>query len=74
MKEQLSKTPKEILKTADENVTLADASVVPSSPKPLPFIGIALLVGLLTGIGIAIWLERGRHARTETRTTVSSRH
>jgi uncharacterized protein involved in exopolysaccharide biosynthesis len=74
MKELLSKTPKEILKTAGENITLAEASAVPSSPKPLLFIGLALLVGLLAGVGIAIWRERGRHARTDTRTTVSSRN
>jgi uncharacterized protein involved in exopolysaccharide biosynthesis len=58
IKEQLSKTPEDILKTAGENITFAQASAVPSSPKPLLVIGIALLVGLLMGIAIAIWRER----------------
>ena len=61
IKEQLSKTPEDILKTADENITFAQASTIPSSPNPPLLIGIALLVGLLAGIGIAIWLERSPH-------------
>jgi len=58
MKEQPAKTPEDIQKSAGENVTFAEASVIPSSPNPSLIIGLALLGGLAAGIGLAYWLER----------------
>jgi uncharacterized protein involved in exopolysaccharide biosynthesis len=57
-KAQLAKTPEELQRTAGENVTFARAVAVPSSPNPPRIIGIAMLLGLLGGIGLAYWLER----------------
>jgi len=57
-KEELRKSPEDIQKLAGENITFAEASVVPSSPNPPLIIGFALVVGLAGGIGRALWLER----------------
>jgi len=57
-KEELSKSPEDIEKLAGENITFAEASVIPSSPNPPLIIGFALVVGLAGGIGRALWLER----------------
>jgi uncharacterized protein involved in exopolysaccharide biosynthesis len=58
LKEQLSKSSPEILQAAGENVTQAMA--VLSGPNPKFVIGLFLLVGLVVGIGVALWLERVR--------------
>ena len=58
MKEQPAKTSDDIQKSAGENITFAEASVIPSSPNPSLIIGLALLGGLAAGIGLAHWLER----------------
>ena len=64
LKEQLSKTFEEIRRAAGENVTFAQAVAVPSSPKPTLSIGIALIVGLVIGVGLALraGTERPRRA------------
>lgn len=62
VKQQFARSQDEMLKGAGENITLAQANVVPSSPKPLVFIGVALLIGLAAGIGFALWLERAPEA------------
>ena len=49
MKEQLTKTSDDIQKSAGENITFAEASVIPSSPNPPLIIGLALLAGLASG-------------------------
>ena len=59
LKKQLSEAPEVILQTAGENVTKATAA--PSSPSTF-VIGLFLLVGLVVGIGVALWLERSRWA------------
>ena len=58
MKEQPAKTSDDIQKSAGENITFAEASVIPSSPNPSLIIGLALLGGLAAGTGLAHWLER----------------
>jgi uncharacterized protein involved in exopolysaccharide biosynthesis len=66
MKDQLTRTGDDIRKSAGENITFAEASVIPSSPNPPLIIGFALLGGLGVGIGLALWLERRpqqRHAQ-----------
>ena len=60
IKEQLGKSPDDILKSAGENVTFAEASLVPSSPDPPLILGIALFLGMAAGPGLALWLERKR--------------
>ena len=60
LEEQTSKSSKEILQAAGPNVTLAQATTIRSSPNPPFVIGLSLLVGLVVGIGVALWLERGR--------------
>jgi uncharacterized protein involved in exopolysaccharide biosynthesis len=59
MKEELSKSSDDIEQSAGENITFAQASVIPSSPNPPLILGIALFVGLAAGVGMALWLERG---------------
>jgi uncharacterized protein involved in exopolysaccharide biosynthesis len=59
MKAQQTKTPDDIQKSAGENITFAEASVIPSSPNPPLIIGLALLAGLGAGVGLALWRERG---------------
>ena len=53
LKAQLSKTSEEIKRTADGNVSFAQANAVPSSPNPPFLIGVASLVGLVGGVAIA---------------------
>jgi hypothetical protein len=45
---------------AGENVTFAQANVVPSGPNPATFVGVSLLFGLIAGIGLVLWLEQNR--------------
>jgi uncharacterized protein involved in exopolysaccharide biosynthesis len=42
----------------NESVIAAQAIAVPSSPNPQLLVGIALLVGLIAGVGIAVVLDR----------------
>jgi uncharacterized protein involved in exopolysaccharide biosynthesis len=58
LKEQLKASPEAILNAAGENVTKA----ISGTPRPRPafVIGLLLLVGLVIGIGVALWLERDR--------------
>jgi uncharacterized protein involved in exopolysaccharide biosynthesis len=58
-KAQLAKTPEELRRSAGENVTFARAVAVPSTPNPPLIIGIAMLLGIIGGIGLAYWVERG---------------
>ena len=58
LKEQLNETPEAILKAAGENITKAISDS--SSPKPAFVIGLLLLVGLASNIGVGLWLERDR--------------
>jgi uncharacterized protein involved in exopolysaccharide biosynthesis len=58
LEEQVTEPSEEILQTAGENVT--QATVVLSGPKPKLVIGLFLVVGLMVGIGFALWLERVR--------------
>jgi uncharacterized protein involved in exopolysaccharide biosynthesis len=60
LEEQLSKSSEEILQAAGPNVALAQTTTIPSSPNPPFVIGLSLLGGLVVGIGVALWLERGR--------------
>ena len=53
LKTELSKTTTEIERISGGNVTFAQATPIPSSPKAPVFIGIALLVGLAGGITMA---------------------
>ena len=53
LKAPLSKTSEEIKRTADGNVSFAQASAVPSSPNPTFLIGVASLVGLAGGVAVA---------------------
>jgi uncharacterized protein involved in exopolysaccharide biosynthesis len=53
LKTELGKTTGEIERIAGGNVTFAQATSIPSSPKAPVFIGIALLVGLAGGIAMA---------------------
>ena len=65
IKEQLGKSPDDILKSAGENVTFAEASVIPSSPNPPLILGIALFLGIAAGPGLVLWLERKRSEKLE---------
>jgi uncharacterized protein involved in exopolysaccharide biosynthesis len=65
IKEQLGKSPDDILKSAGENVTFAKASVIPSSPNPRLILGIALFLGIAAGPGLVLWLERKRSEKLE---------
>jgi uncharacterized protein involved in exopolysaccharide biosynthesis len=60
LEEQLSKSSEEILQAAGQSVSLAQATTIPSSPNSPFVIGLSLLVGLVVGIGLALWLERAR--------------
>ncbi len=58
LKGELAEAREAILQEAGENV--APAIAAPSGPR-LPFvIGLALLLGLAVGTGVALWLERNR--------------
>ena len=57
LKEQLKEAPDAILQAAGENVTKA----ISGAPSSRTFvIYLLLLGGLVIGIGVALWLERGR--------------
>lgn len=58
LQQQLNESPDVILQGAGENVTKAIAS--PSGPTAPFVIGLALIVGLMIGVGVALWLERRR--------------
>jgi uncharacterized protein involved in exopolysaccharide biosynthesis len=59
LEEELSKSSEEILQAAGPNVTLAQATTISSSPSPPFVIGLSLLIGLVVGLAVALWLERG---------------
>jgi uncharacterized protein involved in exopolysaccharide biosynthesis len=65
-KEQLTKSDEEIREEAGENVTFAQPVAVPSSPVPAVFLGIALLIGLVTAIGLALFIERGNQGARQS--------
>ena len=49
-------------------LTLAEASPTPSSPKGVVILGLAFLSALISGIGLALWLDRrqiGRHGKDD---------
>jgi uncharacterized protein involved in exopolysaccharide biosynthesis len=56
-KEQLNQGEEAILQAAGENVTKAVSAAASSTTL---VIGLSLLAGLAIGVGIALWLERGR--------------
>jgi len=58
--DQLGKTRQAVVNAAGENVTFAQANVVPSGPNPATFVGVSLLFGLISGIGLVLWLEQNR--------------
>jgi len=43
---------------ADESVTLAIPNHTPTSPKGSVILGMALILGLLSGVGLAVWRDR----------------
>jgi uncharacterized protein involved in exopolysaccharide biosynthesis len=56
LKEQLNEDPETILQAAGENVTRAV-----SAPSSFTYVIVLLLLaGLAIGVGVALWLERGR--------------
>jgi uncharacterized protein involved in exopolysaccharide biosynthesis len=59
-KEQLTEAPEALLQAAGENVT--KATDAPSSPNPRVLIGLFLAIGVVVGLGVALWLERRRWA------------
>jgi uncharacterized protein involved in exopolysaccharide biosynthesis len=65
---ELSKAPEEIMRSAGKDVDFAQAVIVPASPKPKVFIGIALLGGLVAGIWLALWVDRNPVDRNPTST------
>ena len=58
LQQQMHETPEAILQGAGENVTKAIAS--PAGPTPLFVVDLFLLLGLMVGVGAALWLERRR--------------
>ena len=58
LEKQVSEPSEEILQAAGENVT--PATVVFSGPKPKLVISLSLVLGLMVGIGVALWLEQVR--------------
>jgi Mrp family chromosome partitioning ATPase len=43
---------------AAEGITLAEPSMMPSSPKGRVILGLTMITALASGVGIALWLER----------------
>ena len=62
MKDQLTKTADDIQKSAGENITFAEASVIPSSPNPPLIIGFALLGGLASASDLPFGSSAARSA------------
>ena len=60
MKDQLTKTADDIQKSAGENITFAEASVIPSSPNPPLIIVFALLGGLASASDLPFGLSAAR--------------
>ena len=47
-------------------ITLAEPNPTPSSPKGIVILGLAFLSALVSGMGLAVWLDRrkaGRYGR-----------
>jgi uncharacterized protein involved in exopolysaccharide biosynthesis len=58
IKEQSQKTPLQLLARMGASVTPAEAVSVPSSPDPILILAMSGLLGLLTGVVVAVWLGR----------------
>jgi uncharacterized protein involved in exopolysaccharide biosynthesis len=67
LKKELSETPEALLQAAGENVTRATPATSTRSPNRRFVIGVFLFVGLVVGVVVALWLERGRWAETFSR-------
>ena len=52
--------------TSDESVKLALPNRTPTSPKGFVILGLSFLLGLLAGIGLAIWRDRRDEKRKHT--------
>jgi uncharacterized protein involved in exopolysaccharide biosynthesis len=50
---------RQVESTTSESVIAAEAIAVPSSPNPPLIIGMALVLGLVAGVGIAVLVDRG---------------
>jgi uncharacterized protein involved in exopolysaccharide biosynthesis len=55
---QLSEAPDDIVRDAGENAIFAQAVAVPASPSPPLILGLAVLIGAMVGIGVAMWIAR----------------
>jgi uncharacterized protein involved in exopolysaccharide biosynthesis len=52
----------------DDGITLAEPNPTPSSPKGLVILGLAFVSAVVSGMGLAVWLDRrkaGRHRRDD---------
>jgi uncharacterized protein involved in exopolysaccharide biosynthesis len=61
LRAEWNKKPEEILRDAGERITVAQPDAVPSSPNPPVIIFLSLIVGLVAGLGCALYLPGRRN-------------